>query len=86
MLLLRYADDLIILGESEADLAKKLNLLQQYTNNNKLTVNVNETKVVCFRRGGYRQSLSGFDFDGGKIEVVNRFTYLGVTLLRRPCS
>lgn len=79
VLLLLYADDLIILGDSEIDLARKLRLLEQYTSLNKLTVNVNKTKIMCFSRGGFNKKTLRFIFNGEDIEVVNKFTYLGVT-------
>lgn len=47
LLLLLYADDLAILSSSEKDLNKKLDLLFQYCQANKLAINVSKTKIIC---------------------------------------
>lgn len=46
ILSLLYADDLALLAYSKADLQKILNLLMQYCQANKLTVNANKTKII----------------------------------------
>lgn len=81
LICLLYADDLVILADSESDLARKLNSLKKYCNDNDLTVNTQKSKIVRFSRGG-RPSTSQrawFDFGEGRIEVVKKYTYLGVT-------
>lgn len=80
LLLLLYADDLVILSDSQADLQRKLNVLQQYSDENNLTVNVTKTKIVIFSRGGYSRNRNvNFYYANENIEIVNKFAYLGVT-------
>lgn len=81
ILMLLYADDLVLLADSQSDLNRKLSCLSDYCRQNRLTVNVQKTKIMCFSRGGFRSSLdaNSFYFEGSKVEVVNRFAYLGVT-------
>ena len=52
LLLLLYADDIVIFAESEVELQNGLNILKQYCQTWKLVVNVNKTKVMVFRKGG----------------------------------
>lgn len=61
ILMLLYADDLVILSHSPADLSRKLNVLEEYTELNKLTVNMNKTKIVAFSKANY-ESKAGFAF------------------------
>ncbi len=49
--LLLYADDLTILAESEQDLQDMLKVLHQWTQKFDMSVNIDKTKVVHFRRG-----------------------------------
>lgn len=51
VILLLYADDLVLLSDSQSDMNRKLSCLQEYCNTNKLVVNAQKTKVVCFAKG-----------------------------------
>ena len=52
MFLLIYADDIVILSESEEGLLQGLDILQEYCDRWKLTVNIKKTKIMIFRKGG----------------------------------
>ena len=45
-----WADDLVILSESEAGLSKLLEDLQKYSEINQLKINAKETKCVIFNK------------------------------------
>ena len=49
--MLLYADDIVIFGNSAEQLQDSLNLLSNYCQRWKLTVNINKTKVMVFRKG-----------------------------------
>lgn len=77
-----YADDSTGFASSGVHLSRFLIQLEEYCDLNKLTVNVKKTKIMIFRNGG---KLSGneskrFKYKSEYIEVINKFTYLGVTL------
>ena len=79
LFVLLYADDTIILAESELDLQLALNAMQMYCSDWNLTVNVKKTKIVIFSRGKvkkYRQ----FMFNNEVVEVVDKYCYLGFIL------
>jgi Reverse transcriptase (RNA-dependent DNA polymerase). len=78
ILTLLYADDLIIFGSSKTDLQQKLNILQDYCQQNKMMVNVEKSKVVIFRRGGRLAATDNFTYNGQNMEISNQFNYLGV--------
>ena len=78
LLLLLFADDMVILGESSGDLQDSLNELYKYCDKWGLEVNTAKTKVVVFRRrGGLRQN-ERWSLNGTVLETVNDFNYLGV--------
>ena len=71
-----WADDILILSESEVGLQKKLDALKIYCLNNELTVNTEKTKCMIFNKTGRLIKLN-FLFDNIKLEVTNKYKYLG---------
>ena len=75
---LLYADDLLLLSTSPISMQRSLDKLQTYCNRWKLTVNVDKTKIVVFRTKNTRVT-EVFVLAGKRIDMVDTFTYLGVT-------
>lgn len=78
ILLLLYADDLILMGSSPVDLQKKLTLLFSYCQENKMQVNESKSKVVIFRRGGRISRFDVFHYGDRRLEVCSDYNYLGI--------
>ena len=73
---LLYADDILIMSETEEGLYKGLLLLEEYCDRLKLTVNCTKTKVMIFRQWGrIRQTIR---FLSKALEIVTKFTFLGI--------
>lgn len=80
LLLLLYADDLVLLAQSPAALKEMMTVLQEYCNIKGLSVNTQKTKIVVFRKGGpVPTSVENLPLNGHPIEVVDSYSYLGVT-------
>lgn len=78
LIILLFADDMVIIGKSTEDLQQNLNKLHGYCNLWGLEVNTSKTKVVVFRkRGPVRQDERWF-YNNEVLEVVDNFNYLGV--------
>ena len=77
LFVLMYADDTILLAESEDDLQHVLSAMFSYCNTWKLQVNVNKTKIVVFSRGKIRKIPNLF-FGPKLPDVVDNYTYRGV--------
>lgn len=75
---LLYADDMILLANSPEGLQQGLDLLEEYCDNWKLTVNSTKTKVVIFSRGKQRRNLPVFSYGDIRLEIVDEYLYLGV--------
>lgn len=86
LLMLLYADDLVILGSSKIDLQKKINALRDYCSLNLLQVNIQKTKVIVFRRGGKLSKHDNFFYDDSRLEIVKKYTYLGWFFRLLVCS
>lgn len=78
ILMLAYADDVVILSDNPRDVQKKLNLLETYCSENKLEVNCNKTKIVIFHKSPKKKKINSFHFKDTTIEIVNSYTYLGI--------
>ena len=78
LLLLLYADDIVLFGKTPEELQKSLNILEEYCDRWKLTVNTAKTKILVFRKGGRLSSNLQFTYKGNNIEIVSKFCYLGI--------
>ena len=76
LFILLYADD-IFSGSAEG-LQEGLNFLDAYCKRWKLKVNTSKTKVMVFREAGLLPRNLEFIFDNTVLEIVGKFTYLGV--------
>lgn len=74
---LLYADDTVVLAESEAELQAALNAMFLYCKTWKLEVNESKTKVVIFCKKKIPQKPI-FTYNGINLNVEDEFTYLGV--------
>lgn len=75
--ILLYADDTLILADSEIELNCALDALHNYCNTWKIDVNFGKTKVVIFSRGRVRNHIQ-FKIGNNNIEVVDSYIYLGI--------
>lgn len=73
-------DDMVLFSELFDELNSMLSILQFYTNEWNLDVNVFKTKVVIFRNGGNYRTNEKLLYNGEYLEIVDKFVYLGVML------
>ena len=76
--LLMFADDAVLLSETKEGLQDLLKELENYCKRWNLTVNIEKTKVMIFRKGGRYSQDCSFTYAGETIEIVQNFNYLGV--------
>ena len=76
--LLLFADDSALIAESEAGLQNLISAFEKYCKKWNLTVNVDKTKIVIFKKGRTLNVDSTFTYSGINIAVVNTFNYLGI--------
>ena len=69
-----YADDLVLLAESETDLQLLLNALYDWCGRNDMTVNLVKSNVVDFRQNSVSKTDFVFTFGDGSISVIDRYT------------
>ena len=72
-----FADDVALIATTPRGLQAQLNILKNCCNNLKLTVNIDKTKIVVFRKGGFLGKKEKWFYDGQPIEVVDKYCYLG---------
>ena len=74
-----WADDIILLSESEEGLNILLGELKEYSDLNQLKVNTDKTKCMIFNRTG-RLIRRNFYLGSKKLENVRSYKYLGLTI------
>ncbi len=77
---LAYADDLVLLAESENDLQSLINILQNWCLKWRLCVNVDKTKIMHFRSKNKPLTGAVFEINGEQLECVEQYKYLGIVL------
>ena len=77
---LLYADDLIIISNTEQGLRQSLTNLENYCTQWKLEVNISKTKIMIFNKSGRKLKTNSFLFQDNKIEVSDSYCYLGINL------
>ena len=74
---LMYADDVILISESERGLQNCLKKLEGYCDTWCLDININKTKTIVFNKSGKLLNYN-FNFNGKSIENVHTYKYLCV--------
>ncbi len=74
-----WADDIIMFAKDENKLREMLNILEVYSEENKLTVNTDKTKTMVFNKTG-RLMRRAFYLNGVLLESVRSYKYLGFVL------
>ena len=81
---LLYADDLILLSESEHGLQRCLDKLSCYAKKWQMRINIKKTKAIIFNKTG-KILRSEFKLGNQPIQVKDSYVYLGITFTR-SCS
>ena len=76
---LMFADDLAVVTESGSDLQNALRALEVYCDTWGLSINVEKTKIVIFRRSP-REHNTDFRYQQCRVEQVKFHNYLGLVL------
>ena len=76
---LLFADDIVLVSLTPSGLQNQLNNLKIESEKLGLEVNLNKTKAVIFRGGGYIGKAEKWYYGQEKIEIVNSYKYLGYT-------
>lgn len=77
---LLYADDIVILSPTPGSLQSMINKLENYCNKWNLRVNLSKSKIMVFRKGGQLCRNEKWWYKRQRVEVVNKYKYLGVIL------
>ena len=77
ILLLLFADDLVLVSQSESGLQAELHALHAFCTNRGLTVNMAKNKAVVFNQRTYKANLV---LAGQAVEQVDRYKYLGLVM------
>ena len=77
ILLLLFAENLVLVSQSESGLQAQLNALHAFCVNRGLTDNLAKTKAVIYNQRAYKANLV---FAGQAVEQADRYKYLGLVM------
>ena len=77
---LLFADDIALVATTPQGLQNQINNLRRGAERLGLIVNLDKTKVMVFRKGGFLGRMERWFYGNERIEVVNKYKYLGYTL------
>lgn len=77
LFLLLFADDVVLLSSTPRGLQNQLNVLNDACKRLYLKINLEKTKVIVFRKGGFLGAAEKWHIDGNNLEIVNEYNYLG---------
>lgn len=75
-----FADDLVIFSKDLQAIQSALDELNRWCSENRLQLNVNKTKIMKIRIGGRLKNSDIVTYNNKKLDFVNEYEYLGVTL------
>ena len=78
--ILLYADDVILIADTEADLQSLLNCLYDWSERNGLKINNDKSKIVHFRLPSVPRSLFHFSCGESTLDITQQYKYLGLIL------
>ena len=78
LILLLFADDMVLIGHSVSDLQASLNRLHDYCSKWGMKINIDKTDIMVFRKRGRIKNNEKWFYGGKELKIVNNFNYLGV--------
>ena len=78
--ILMYADDIILLAETQEGLQCILNELHTWCKRWRMTVNTEKPQIIHFRPKRSLKTKTLFHYGSSLIDIVERYQYLGITV------
>ena len=79
LIILLYADDITLMATNQLDLQKQIHILKELFDSHLLKLKLTKTKVMIFSKSGKVPKSAKLFWGGNRLEIVNSYTYLGVT-------
>ena len=84
-----YADDIVIGSSNKTAVQEVMDRIGEYVLRNGLTININKTVQMVFRKGGKLATTDNIRYQGVELKIVNAFKYLVYTtaddnILQKP--
>ena len=83
--ILLFADDMVLIAKSRAELQQLLDIVLKYFDDHKLTISTKKTKLMTSTKtSGVISFLGEYSSSPLKVDFVSSFKYLGVTFNSQP--
>lgn len=78
LFLMLFADDVVLLSNTVTGLQNQLTNLKKEADRLSLTVNLDKTNIMVFRKGGHLSANEKWIYGKEELKVTNSYTYLGM--------
>ena len=78
VLILLFADDVILASDTVQGLQNQLNVLYNTAHNLGLVINLEKSNIVVFRNGGHLSLNEKWYYGTDRFKIVNSYKYLGI--------
>ena len=75
-----YADDLVLIAETEEDLQQLFDILAAWCDRNMMQINTDITKVIHYRNQSVERSNNVFKCGSSIVEYTQFYKYLGLVI------
>ena len=78
IILLLYANDIVLLERDPSDLDKQLRLIKDFCSTMGMTVNTDKTKVMIIK--SKKETYANFVYENRNLEEVSSYKYLAIDI------
>ena len=78
VLTILYADDMANIGDTVRALQRQIDIISNFCARTNMKINLQKTKVMVFRNGGFLRDYEKWYFSGNPIESVSAYKYMGL--------
>ena len=86
VLILLFADDVSLISDTVVGLQRLLNKLHSFCLSSGLIVNTSKTKILVCKKGGNLSSKEKWFYGSHRLEVVKKFSYVGLLFSQKISS
>ena len=84
--ILLYADDIVVMSETEEGLQQQLDTINEWTRNNRMLINMDKTKTMHFRKPRKPVTTTSFKIGAKRVENCTSYRYLGLEITEHLSS
>ena len=75
---MKFADDIVLIADHPEGLTSMIKTLEKFVKKNKLSINIEKTKVLIFKKRGKNKKGESWKYNDVQLEIVKEYKLLTV--------